>query len=74
MDNTSLKARNMQLVWPAAQYLSSYTDALPCGWSPDMMEANGGRLVERFFKPAVHGGAESLRFRIFLMPAGPSGK
>jgi predicted acetyltransferase len=28
--------------------------------------ANGGRLVERFNKPAYHGGAESLRFRIYL--------
>jgi len=31
-----------------------------------VIEANGGELVERFRKPAVHGGAESLRFRIVL--------
>ena len=31
-----------------------------------VIEANGGKLVERFRKPAAYGGAESLRFRIFL--------
>ena len=31
-----------------------------------VIEANGGKLVERFHKPAVYGGAESLRFRILL--------
>lgn len=29
-----------------------------------VIEANGGRLVERFRKPAAYGGAESLRFRV----------
>ena len=32
------------------------------------IEANGGVLVERFYKPAAHGGAASLRFRITLIP------
>jgi predicted acetyltransferase len=32
-----------------------------------VIEANGGRLVERFNKPAGYGGAESLRFRIALV-------
>jgi len=36
------------------------------GPSQRVIEANGGVLVERFFKPAVYGGAESLRFRIML--------
>ncbi len=31
-----------------------------------VIEANGGKLIERFHKPAAYGGAESLRFRIFL--------
>jgi predicted acetyltransferase len=31
-----------------------------------VIEANGGRLVERFNKPAHYGGAESLRYRIAL--------
>jgi predicted acetyltransferase len=31
-----------------------------------VIEANGGEFVEQFRKPAVHGGAESLRFRIWL--------
>jgi predicted acetyltransferase len=31
-----------------------------------VIEANGGTLVQRFHKPASHGGAESLRFRIPL--------
>jgi predicted acetyltransferase len=35
--------------------------------SQRVIEANGGRLVERFSKPGVHGGAESVRFRIFLV-------
>ncbi len=31
-----------------------------------VIEANGGKLLERFHKPAAYGGAASLRFRIFL--------
>lgn len=31
-----------------------------------VIEANGGTVVERFYKPKSYGGAESLRFRIFL--------
>jgi predicted acetyltransferase len=31
-----------------------------------VIEANRGKLVERFRKPATYGGAESLRFRILL--------
>jgi predicted acetyltransferase len=31
-----------------------------------VIESNGGLLVEHFRKPAGYGGAESLRFRIFL--------
>lgn len=31
-----------------------------------VIEANGGVAVERFFKPASHGGTESIRFRIAL--------
>lgn len=31
-----------------------------------VIEANGGRIVERFDKPAHYGGAESLRYRIAL--------
>jgi predicted acetyltransferase len=31
-----------------------------------VIEANGGKLIERFRKPAAYGGAESLRFRILL--------
>ena len=34
--------------------------------SRKVVEANRGRLVARFTKPAAHGGAESLRFRILL--------
>jgi predicted acetyltransferase len=34
--------------------------------SRKVIELNGGQLVERFHRPAVHGGAESLRFRIML--------
>jgi sugar lactone lactonase YvrE len=31
-----------------------------------VIEANGGTLIERFYKPAAYGGAESLRFRILV--------
>lgn len=31
-----------------------------------VIEANGGILVERFQKPIIYGGAESLRCRIVL--------
>ena len=34
--------------------------------SQRVIEANGGRIVERFNKPEVYGGAESLRYRIDL--------
>jgi predicted acetyltransferase len=34
--------------------------------SQRVIEANGGVIVERFFKPAGYGGAESLRYRIAL--------
>ncbi len=34
--------------------------------SQQVITANGGRVVERFFKPDAHGGAESLRWRIEL--------
>ena len=33
----------MRLVWPAAEYLSSYVDALERGWSPDTMRVETGR-------------------------------
>ena len=35
--------------------------------SQRVIEKNGGVLIERFYKPAVYGGAESLRFRISLV-------
>jgi predicted acetyltransferase len=34
--------------------------------SQAVIRANGGELVEEFRKPAVYGGAASLRFRIAL--------
>ena len=34
--------------------------------SQQVIEANGGTLVERFKKPVQYGGADSLRFRIVL--------
>jgi predicted acetyltransferase len=47
--------------------LTTNADNLP---SRRVIEANGGTLVERFHKPIEYGGAESLRFRIFLKIAG----
>ena len=34
--------------------------------SQRVIEANGGEVVERFYKSQVHGGAESFRYRISL--------
>jgi predicted acetyltransferase len=34
--------------------------------SQRVIQANGGRLVERFQKPAYYGGGDSLRYRIDL--------
>ena len=34
--------------------------------SQRVITANGGRVVERFSKPAEYGGADSLRYRIYL--------
>jgi predicted acetyltransferase len=38
--------------------------------SQRVIEANGGKLIERFRKSAEHGGKESLRFRVFVGEAG----
>jgi len=38
--------------------------------SQRVIEANGGRLVERFIKPDQYGGAEGLRYRIARTNAG----
>jgi predicted acetyltransferase len=46
-------------------YVELTTDATNVG-SQRAIQANGGQVVERFHKPAYHGGAESLRFRIYL--------
>jgi predicted acetyltransferase len=49
-------------------YVELTTDADNVG-SRRVIEANGGKLIERFQKPAAYGGAEALRFRISLEPA-----
>jgi predicted acetyltransferase len=43
--------------------LTTQVDNIP---SQRVIEANGGVVVERFYKSEAHGGAESLRFRIPL--------
>jgi predicted acetyltransferase len=63
--------RALQLLLPLAKeeglaYVELTTDAENVA-SRRVIEVNGGKLVERFFKPAVYGGAESLRFRIPLI-------
>ena len=62
--------RALALLLPDARreglpYVELTTDASNAP-SRRVIEANGGALVERFRKPAAHGGAESLRFRIAL--------
>jgi predicted acetyltransferase len=62
--------RALKLLLPEAKreglaYVELTTDATNVG-SQRVIQANGGQIVERFFKPAAYGGAESLRFRIYL--------
>jgi predicted acetyltransferase len=62
--------RALQLLLPHARVeglayveLTTNADNL-ASWR--VIEANGGTLVERFCKPVMYGGAESLRFRIVI--------
>ena len=62
--------RALQLLLPHARAeglayveLTTNVDNIP---SQRVIEANGGTVVERFFKPAVYGGTESVRYRILL--------
>ena len=62
--------RALQLLLPDVRreglaYVELTTDLANIA-SQRVIEANGGQLFERFDKPAVHGGAASLRFRIYL--------
>ena len=62
--------RALQLLLPLARaeglsYVELTTDSDNVA-SRRVIEANGGKLIEHFHKPAGHGGADSLRFRIFL--------
>ncbi len=65
--------RALQLLLPDArneglEYVEVTTEASNIA-SRQVIEANGGELVERFRKSSAHGGAESLRFRIWLTGA-----
>ncbi len=62
--------RALQLLLPYARveglsYVELTTDADNAA-SQRVIEKNGGTLIERFYKPASYGGAESFRFRISL--------
>jgi predicted acetyltransferase len=62
--------RALQLLLPRARaeglpYVELTTDADNVA-SRRVIETNGGSVVENFSKPAEYGGAESLRFRIYL--------
>ena len=68
--NRGYATRALQLLLPQAR-----TEGLPFveltteadnPASRRVIEANGGELIERFFKPANYGGTESLRFRIYF--------
>ena len=68
--------RALQLLLPRARqealaYIELTTNADNIA-SRRVIEANGGVVIERFYKPAVYGGAESLRFRIHLVEPGPT--
>jgi len=62
--------RALQLLLPHARaeglsYVELTTDLENLA-SRRVIEANGGTLIEHFHKPAAHGGAESVRYRIRL--------
>ena len=62
--------RALQLVLPQAlaeglSYVEIITDFDNVA-SQRVIEANGGKLIERFAKPAGYGGVDSLRYRIQL--------
>jgi predicted acetyltransferase len=57
-----------QAISEGLAYLEVITDADNVA-SQRVIEANGGRLIERFHKSSEYGGSESLRFRIFLAEA-----
>lgn len=66
--------RALQLLLPHAReerlaHIELTTDASNVA-SRRVIEANGGIVVERFYKPKGYGGAESIRFRIALLNAG----
>lgn len=68
--NRGYATRALQLLLPHARaeglaYVELTTDADNLA-SRRVIEANGGEVVERFYKPAEYGGAESLRYRITL--------
>ena len=64
--------RALALLLPEAAALGLSYVEITC--DPDntasrrVIEANGGRLVERFHKPAAYGGTETLQYRIDLTP------
>jgi len=62
--------RALQLLLPHARaeglaHIELTTDADNLA-SQRVIEANGGTVIERFYKPVALGGAESLRFRIVI--------
>jgi predicted acetyltransferase len=54
-----------QAMGEALPYLEIVTDFDNVA-SQRVIESNGGKLIERFAKPAEYGGADSLRYRILL--------
>jgi predicted acetyltransferase len=68
--NRGYATRALQLFLPYARaeglaYVELTTDASNVA-SRRVIEANGGVVVEEFSKPPEYGGAESLRFRIYM--------
>ena len=65
-------SRALEMLLPEAKkegldYVELTTDETNIA-SRRVIEANGGKLVDRFKKAAAYGGAESLRYRIHLGP------
>ena len=62
----ALDDRRLERTVSLARPTPRLSEELELASDQPVIEANGGILVERFQKPIIYGGAESLRFRIVL--------
>src|SRR5271169_6750793 len=58
----------MELVWPSAEYLQSYTEALEAGWSPNSLRPEAAHEQLARIK---HDAVEFIRYQIDREAKGP---